>query len=136
MCGTILERRTSPDSTLCFVEPIALAATTSGCPRSKTYAISTSYNHRWVDARYWCLISSTQCRYTLLSNTLIEPPCGVPSSFGCSFSSSRTLAFSQRRIKLIRRGVSYSMFAKAEHPFVAQAPEKGLQVRFQHPFHF
>src|SRR5215469_6031817 len=32
--------------------------------------------------------------------------------------------------------VSYSMFDKAEHPFVTQAPEKVLQIRLQNPFHF
>src|SRR5712691_8316698 len=32
--------------------------------------------------------------------------------------------------------VSYPMLDKAEHPFVAQAPEVVLEVRFQHPFHF
>src|SRR5215469_9628694 len=32
--------------------------------------------------------------------------------------------------------VSDSMFDKAEHPFVTQAPEKVLQIRLQNPFHF
>src|SRR5712692_11038233 len=32
--------------------------------------------------------------------------------------------------------VSYSMLHKPEHPVVTQAPEKVLQVRLQHPFHF
>src|SRR5216684_1340656 len=32
--------------------------------------------------------------------------------------------------------VSHSMLHKPEHPVVTQAPEKVLQVRLQHPFHF
>jgi len=31
--------------------------------------------------------------------------------------------------------VSYPVFDKAEHPFIAQAPEEVLEVRLQHPFH-
>jgi len=43
-------------------------------------------------------------KYRLLKSTLIDPPCGVPLSLGWTAPSSRTPAFNQRRIRLIRRG--------------------------------